>query len=275
MSEIKIFNGSIEMLLSPTYTEYKAGSMNDYVPFYASLNPMNSHYNKIKEFLYYVQYYKDNIDGFRFYIDNRARRLGKEGFDITKQDIWDYIYGHEYYGIPTLSDDNAYSYRRMTYKYAFMYFQMPLSRGKSIEKVNSGGTRYYIHQGYLAAINSLDDIEVLCCIVVPRIYIPYLRLSILLNEPIDTSIFEFWIKDDFNIPKSRHPKLRNFCKKYIIPYIEEQGIVTVHKKDFNQIFPVYNVPKAKSISEYTNLLRDVSNKGILSLREKYHNHIDS
>ena len=111
---------------------------------------------------------------------------------------------------------------------------------------------------------STGNIETLVMIITQPKYIPIIRASFILGEPIDTRFLQLWVRDDFDIPHSRFKNIRPRYRKQIKAVCADADIpiIEVTKKDFASLFNHYTIPKTNNPKEYKDCLFNLYNQFI-------------
>ena len=111
---------------------------------------------------------------------------------------------------------------------------------------------------------STGNIETLVMIITQPKYIPIIRASFILGEPIDTRFLQLWVRDDFDIPHSRFKNIRPRYRKQIKAVCADADIpiIEVTKKDFASLFNHYTIPKTNNPKEYKDCLSNLYNQFI-------------
>jgi len=104
-------------------------------------------------------------------------------------------------------------------------------------------------------------------LVIPIKYVPYVQICLMLEEPIDLRVYEFWIKEDFDIKDSIYTNYRKLYRKYLLPDLKENNVPIVVKKDIDKelyFFP--EMPKFKRTSDYDKYVEELVKDSIIKLR---------
>lgn len=147
---------------------------------------------------------------------------------------------------------------------------------KPIYKKGLGTQQYEVNYFYCAHQNqkvigyySYKEPKPLYCLMVKKEYIKYVKTCIFMNIKINPQVFEFWIDESLDNPKSEE-RIRLQFNKILRKHIELEGIkIVVHP---NLQKSIVNLPvgqKFKSIIEEKNYIKEVCDKVIKDERRSY------
>lgn len=93
-------------------------------------------------------------------------------------------------------------------------------------------------------------------LVFKKEYLEYVIHCVLLDERICSDVFELWMDEEFDTPRTPYPRFRGGYRKHLLPEICESGIRFVNKtqEDFKQLEVKVKGPQFNSLGDYIKWL---------------------
>lgn len=121
---------------------------------------------------------------------------------------------------------------------------------------------------YLSHISYEGTVTPLVCLTTEKKYFPYLKTSMLTEDLINSNVLKLYVKEDLDIKESCFPILRPYYRKWIKSFFENAGVEIILKRDMNDLFAHYTLPKFNTIQEYETFLQNGSKAVLESIREE-------
>ena len=185
-----------------------------------------------------------------------------DALDIVKKNFDKYIKDPFYYKIIEHSNnwgDTSY------YDDLFDHFWKGEMNNQVTFRSRSYPLSYSVSPYLLSSWNKENgNMEILVAIVTKPKYMPIIRASFILDEPIDTRLLQLWVRDDFDIPHTEFKNIRPRYRKQIKAVCADAGmpIIDVTKKDFLSLFNHYTMPKTNNPKEYKECTSNLYNQFI-------------
>lgn len=190
-------------------------------------------------------------------------------FDISKKSLTEedkeFIYNYfENWKNQTHLNFNSYFKLNRIY---FKDFEQYLFQNNNINTViRNSNYKFNCNLFYLSSVDEIPNIYF--TLVIHKKYIQYYRLCLLLEQDVDLSIFEFWIRKDIDVPKGNYDKVRNIYRKFIKPEILDKNIEIIFKDNIEiDLFKQFELPNnIITIPDYNNYLDNLSKDFLQSLK---------
>lgn len=124
-------------------------------------------------------------------------------------------------------------------------------------RIDRGLGKMYLDENTLTGcctqIRLLERITPYFMLVIHRKYIPYFYSQILLNKPINNSVFEWWFYSDNNINRYFINDMFRVTKILI----KKNNIPTKYVSSFKDCIDMPEAPKKKTMKEYRELMTEI------------------
>lgn len=148
-------------------------------------------------------------------------------------------------------------------------------RNKNVFKTHVFRDITYMSCCYFLCSVKDNSYDIIFTLVVKNEFIPYVKACYIFNEPVDTCVFEFWVKKGFDTKDTTYRRLRPRYRKEIKPLILDYGIPIIEKDNiYDELYNSINLPEFKTISDSKEWLNKLTSEALVNLKEKYATQIE-
>jgi len=249
--------GDRQLLMKNNEVSLLGSNNKEFIPLFALNIP---HEFKIFDFTNY-QLFKEGIpECIKNYISYKSTCTNSE----IKESIRQWITQPFIYYFP----DSFIRRSTLTYSDAINNFFL----SSYFHGFSSDGILRYIIGSYFIGVydNSTRVLTPLVCMVTRPKYVPYLKLSCILQKPVNPDTIELWVNDNFDITNSLYNKLRSRYRKFIKKPIQEHGINIVSKSGnfINELILHNQIPIFEDIKEHKEWFNKIGREFIQSKQKE-------